>query len=214
MWRELRPVLDEEIARLPEKYRTPFVLCYLQGRTNEEAATELGCPKGTVLSRLARGREWLRNRLTRRGLAPAGVALALNLSADYASAAVPATLAQATAGAAIPFAAGTAAELVSVHVAALAEGVIRTMIATKLKTFAAALVALSVLGSGIGWAALGDGGDERRILVDPAPAGGERVAPQERGVPQERVGGGDRERDPADPRQPPRGTPASFNGKA
>jgi RNA polymerase sigma factor (sigma-70 family) len=68
-WRDLRPVLDEEIARLPEKYRAAFVLCYLEGRTNEEAAIQLGCPKGTILSRLARGREWLRSRLTRRGVA-------------------------------------------------------------------------------------------------------------------------------------------------
>ncbi|MBM3983894.1 MAG: RNA polymerase sigma factor, partial [Planctomycetes bacterium] len=68
-WNDLRPVLDDEIARLPEKFRAPFVLCYLEGRTNEEAAEVLGCPKGTVLSRLARGRERLRARLARRGVA-------------------------------------------------------------------------------------------------------------------------------------------------
>jgi RNA polymerase sigma factor (sigma-70 family) len=181
-WRDLRPVLDEEISRLPEKYRAPFVLCYLQGRTNEEAAVELGCPKGTVLSRLARGREWLRDRLTRRGLAPAAVALALNLSSQHASAAVPALLAQSTAGAAIPFAAGTAAEVLPAHVAALAEGVIRIMIATKLKIAAAALVALSVLGSGIGWAAFGDGQDRR--AANPVAERGERGEPQERGAAQ------------------------------
>jgi RNA polymerase sigma factor (sigma-70 family) len=49
VWRDLRPVLDEEIDRLPEKYRVPFVLCYLQGHTNEEAAEQIGCPKGTIL---------------------------------------------------------------------------------------------------------------------------------------------------------------------
>ena len=55
--RELRLVLDEEVGRLPARYRTPFLLCYLEGLTNEEAARRLGCPKGTVLSRLARARE-------------------------------------------------------------------------------------------------------------------------------------------------------------
>ncbi len=69
VWRDLRPVLDEEIDRLPEKYRVPFVLCYLEGHTNEEAAEQLGCPKGTVLSRLSRGRERLRSRLALAGLA-------------------------------------------------------------------------------------------------------------------------------------------------
>jgi RNA polymerase sigma factor (sigma-70 family) len=61
--------MEEEVNRLPEKYRRPFVLCYLEGNTNEQAARQLGCPKGTVLSRLVRGRERLRARLARRGLA-------------------------------------------------------------------------------------------------------------------------------------------------
>src|SRR5262249_1365227 len=58
LWRDLRPVLDEEVSRLPARFRGPFVLCYLEGKTNEQAARELGCPLGTVLSRLSRGREW------------------------------------------------------------------------------------------------------------------------------------------------------------
>jgi RNA polymerase sigma factor (sigma-70 family) len=52
-WADVRPVLDEEVSRLPARYRASFVLCYLDGKTNEEAARLLGCPKGTVLSRLA-----------------------------------------------------------------------------------------------------------------------------------------------------------------
>jgi RNA polymerase sigma factor (sigma-70 family) len=64
---ELRSLLDAEVNRLPEKYRTAFILCYLNGKTNEAAARELGCPKGTILSRLARARDRLRRRLTEKG---------------------------------------------------------------------------------------------------------------------------------------------------
>jgi RNA polymerase sigma factor (sigma-70 family) len=78
-WKELRTLLDDEVRRLPEKYRAVFVLCYLQGRTNEEAAAELGCPAGTVMSRLARARARLQRRLARLdfmlGILPFGVLL-------------------------------------------------------------------------------------------------------------------------------------------
>ena len=61
------PELYAELARLPEKFRAPVVLCYLEGQTAEEAARRLGCPRGTILSRLARARERLRGRLARHG---------------------------------------------------------------------------------------------------------------------------------------------------
>ena len=67
-WNELRPVLHDEVGRLPEKYRLPVILCYLEGKTNEEVAELLQWPVGTVKGRLSRARDLLRSRLMRRGL--------------------------------------------------------------------------------------------------------------------------------------------------
>jgi RNA polymerase sigma factor (sigma-70 family) len=82
--RELLALLDEEVARLPEVYRLPLLLCVMQGRTVEEAERLLGWSNGSLRGRLARGREKLRERLARRGLAVSVGALAL-----LAPAAVP-----------------------------------------------------------------------------------------------------------------------------
>ena len=89
---DLRGVLDEELSRLPDKYRIPVVLCYLEGHTQEHAARTLGWTKGTVSGRLARRKDILRHRLGRRGLAPAVGALTAALAPDTASAALPASL--------------------------------------------------------------------------------------------------------------------------
>ena len=67
---EIPPALDQELNRLPSRYRVPLVLCYLKGLTHDQAAEELRCPVGTVRSRLARGRDLLKRRLTARGYAP------------------------------------------------------------------------------------------------------------------------------------------------
>ncbi len=83
-WRELRQLLDAELSQIPEKYRTAFILCHLEGKTCDEAAEHLGCPRGTVQSRVGRARERLRARLTRRGWMPGGSSL-LSLVEEHAS---------------------------------------------------------------------------------------------------------------------------------
>src|SRR5262245_51916107 len=140
-WQELRAVLDEEFQRLPEKYRAALVLCYLEGRTHEEAARQLGWPLGTVKSALTRGRDRLRTRLTRRGLMLSAGSLTTALVAHTAAAAAPAALAHATLKAALLFAAGQAARagVVSANVAALVLETARALFATKLQGVAAVL---------------------------------------------------------------------------
>jgi len=97
--REWRPILHEEIGRLPSKFRDALVLCYLEGLTVEAAALKLGCPSGTLKSRLGKGRDLLRARLTRRGLAASVVLLSLFSIEDASQAAdVPAPLIRATVG--------------------------------------------------------------------------------------------------------------------
>src|SRR5262249_31127961 len=84
------PGVQEEVRRLPEKYRAAVVLCYWQSLTHEQAAAKLGCPLGTVRSRLARARKLLHRRLTRRGLAPVAAVLTLGLGESPGAAAVEA----------------------------------------------------------------------------------------------------------------------------
>src|SRR6185437_13053058 len=93
--RDAAPILHEEVGRLPEKYRAPLVLCYFEGLTHDQAASQLGWPVGTVRSRLAEARDRLRPRLLRRGVAPSVAILAATGRAE-AAAAVPAALVSAT----------------------------------------------------------------------------------------------------------------------
>jgi RNA polymerase sigma factor (sigma-70 family) len=138
-WHELRAVLDEELNRLPEKYRAPVVLCYLEGQTHDQAARQLGCPRTSLSSRLGRARALLHERLVRRGLALSAGLLATLLAEQAASAQVPAAVMLSAIRAAT-------AGSVSPGAAALAQGVLQTMSATKI-VVATALAAVLVVGA-------------------------------------------------------------------
>lgn len=151
VWAEVRNLVDQELSRLPTKLRDPFVLCCLEGLTNEEAARQLGCPRGTVLSRLSRARERLRGRLIGRGLGLPAAALTAALCQEAAACLAPAPLVISTVKAAALLAAGQAtASVVSAPVAALTEGVLKAMFLTKLKMVVAAVVVAGVVAAGSG----------------------------------------------------------------
>ena len=163
---DLAPLLHEEVRRLPDKYRGPVVLCYLEAKTNEEAAAQLQWPVGTVKTRLAKARKMLRRRLARRGVAlTAGL-----LAANTLTAAVPAALLDGTFRAALTFAGGKAIAggAASAQVLALSTGVLRAMLLEKLKVVATAVLAVAVVA--------GAGGLAYHSLAVEPPANDEKRA--------------------------------------
>jgi RNA polymerase sigma factor (sigma-70 family) len=148
----VRPVLDEEVGRLPAKYRTPFVLCYLQGLTNAEAARQLGCPKGTLQSRLAWARRRLRSRLTRRGVVLSAGLFATLRPPTSVAAGVPPGLAARIVEAALIYGGWKMAVggVLSPRAAALAQGVLHTMFLTKVRIPAILILASLLSGAGVG----------------------------------------------------------------
>ncbi|HEY2155250.1 MAG TPA: sigma-70 family RNA polymerase sigma factor, partial [Isosphaeraceae bacterium] len=132
---DLTPALHEELDRLPERYRAAILLCDLEGLTQEQAASQLGWPLGTVRSRLARGRDRLRGRLTRRGLAPSMLPLALPVLSD---ATIEATVRLAV------------AQEVPLTIRLLTDGGLRAMRLIRWKTAAVLTLAVGLAASGAG----------------------------------------------------------------
>ncbi len=166
---DLATVLHEEIQRLPERYRNPVVLCWLEGLSTEAAGERLRCPQGTILSRLSRARERLRKRLARRGVTLAGGVLGTSALTATGSAAVAAALIDSTiltASHALPRY-GTG--LVSAEVATLTKQVLTTMLLTKAKTTAAFLLTFGTIIAGAGVLA--------QQATDPTTKGSVRAEP-------------------------------------
>jgi RNA polymerase sigma factor (sigma-70 family) len=150
-WREAQALLHEELHRLPEEYRAPLVLCFLESRTLDEAAKRLGCGKGALRGKLERARQLLQSRLARRGIGPMAFVGVLAVTSP-ASADLVVSTAQAASSVA---AGGAATAVVSAKVAALTKGV-NAMFASKVKIVAAMFLLVGALSGGI-WL-LGSGG--------------------------------------------------------
>lgn len=160
-WRETQAILDEELQRLPDHYRAPLVLCYLEGLTRDEAARQLGWSFEVLRGRLDRARERLRWQLTRRGVTLSGSLLGVALAGSAQAGAVPALLAVNVVRAA------TRPEMVSPHLAVLMEGVGVTMYWTNAKIAALVLLLTSIAGLSLGVLAQAPPG------VKPSQSGGE-----------------------------------------
>jgi RNA polymerase sigma factor (sigma-70 family) len=154
-WDDLQPVIDQELAALPDTLRLPVLLCDLEGRTQREAAAHLKLPPATLATRLASARRKLAERLSARGITLAGGALAAVLTANAAKA-VPTALAARASGSALA-AVGLGSGVVPANVLELSDGVLRMIATSKLKLVTLVLAAVGLLaGTGVGFVKAAD----------------------------------------------------------
>ena len=179
---ELRTVLDTELNRLPERYRVPIVLCYLQGKSYQEAAEQLGCPLGTLSGWLTRGKDRLRLQLVRRGLTLTAAAMSVQLAQLSQAAAESAFSTHAMTDSALKYLAG---ETIPSAASKIANEVSRIMKMKQLLTTTLACVGIAIAAIGaVGW--LG------QVTADdpPKPAANRKEAPAPKAKPDtERVQG-------------------------
>jgi RNA polymerase sigma factor (sigma-70 family) len=159
---DLLGLLDRELARLPDKYRLPVVLCELEGRSRKEAAHQLGLPEGTLSSRLAAARKTLARRMAGYGAAVTAASLEVLFASEACAACVPASLLSSTiraAGGAIP-----------ASVAALTEGVLKAMLLAKIKPTALAFLMATCLTVGAVTLTYGAGNEPGPKTTPPSAA--------------------------------------------
>ena len=163
---ETAPLLHDEISRLPEKYRSPIVLCHLEGKSHEEAARVLNWPVGTLSGRLSRGRALLKGRLERRGLAVPAAAISrpfLNVSELPSQALIASTLKSASLFA--------SSQPLAPNVLSLTQGVLRTMLLHKIKTVSLAAIVIGSLSGVAGAIALRAAQEPARPAAEEPPKG-------------------------------------------
>ena len=185
---EFGPIVQEELRRLPGKYRDAVVLCYWEGLTQEQAAVHLGIPLGTVRSRVSRARDLLRRRLTRRGLAPTAVMAMAGTEGASSSAlrlaTVSAELTRSTVRSAIYLSAGQATnQVASGVVVSLVQRVLWSMTMIKISIVTASVGIIGLAGIGAGLAAQQatisrSRGPDSQVEARPAAKAGDSARPQ------------------------------------
>lgn len=162
-WSELRPILDQELQQIPSRYREVLILCYLEGKTRDEAAEQLGWSLGSVKGCLERGREMLRTRLAKRGIAlSAALAAGLLSEATGSAAMITTSLQAATIQSAAHFAAGSMLTSPAVY---LAQGALNAMLVAKIKSASFAMMLFFAATTALWGVSQMDGGNGTPLSV-------------------------------------------------